>query len=377
MAHSWRMALGGVLIAATGTAGSADSHPAEREALIWRLRPGDDATPRLAYVARLAAGAVAPREGGVVPAGPGRVEIRRSLREVTPVIAGRDLFTFPVVPVQPPRPEVPARFARAGFIDALRTRAGAAVSESFTADPPKHEHYYGLWSAWTATGFEGRAINFWDVRAGTGRVRCEGVDQVWEGHWAGGFTAVNTLLDETVSPPRPVLRETWRVVVYRMPLDAPYDLFDLSLHQACATASPVALREYRYGGLGLKLPAAFDVAAARLMVSDGAVDRAGANHTRQRWIYFGGAGPDGQAGVAVLVHPASFRAPQPVRVHPQTPFVCFTPQAAGEWEITPAAPYRAHYRIVVLDGAPERARLERLWQAFASVPPPADPAGGA
>ena len=34
------------------------------------------------------------------------------------------------------------------------------------------------------------------------------------------------------------------------------------------------------------------------------------------------------AGLAALVHPENFRAPQPVRVHPNEPFVCIAPERA-------------------------------------------------
>jgi hypothetical protein len=105
------------------------------------------------------------------------------------------------------------------------------------------------------------------------------------------------------------------------------------------------------------------------MVSNGETDRAKANQAALRWIYMGGLFNGRQAGLAVLAHPTNFRAPEPVRLHPQTAYFVFSPASTGEFKITPAQPYQAHYRVVVFDGPPERERLERLWQAFASVPP--------
>jgi len=366
-------------------------YPAEREAVIVREPAGRRAvsgrsgTPftqelpdgsRLVLIPRVDAGTgTVAAPSGARPAGTRDfgARWRRDGGAHVAVVGGQDVFAFHEDTVPPPRPDIDPVFARSGFIDGIRTRSGLVVSQAFPRLPVNHEHLYGLWSAWTATEFEGRAMNFWDVKGGTGRIRCEEVSGLWDGMLAAGLTAVNVYYDRTVAPERAALRETWRVVSYALPDEFAYRLFDVSLHQVCATASPVRLKEYRYSGFAMRYPDAFYGDAALFMVASGETDRVKANHTRQRWVYMGGLLDGRQGGVALLSHPANFRAPEMVRLHPKTPFFCFSPSSAGDWEITPNQPYRAHYRVVVLDGPPDRAQLDRLWHAFASVPPAAAP----
>ena len=374
------MGMGCISPALAATTPHLQPHSADREALLWRTAgavPTGMASQRLpdgttlAYVPRLAAGQTSAPNSN---AGSTASEVRwKTVHGAMHAMLGNhDLLAFHGTPVAPPRPDVPEIYTRSGFIDPIRTRAGVVVTESFSKMPPKHEHYYGLWSAWTATEFEGRPINFWDVRGGNSKVRCREVGKTWAGPIAGGFTAVNEFTDLSVSPGKPVLNETWHVVAYAIAPDAPYALFDISLHQTCATSSPVTFKQYRYGGMAIKFPEAIHQ-ATKFMVSTGETDREKANHTRQRWVYMGGTIDGREAGIALLSHPQNFRAPETVRLHPQTPFFCFSPATPGEFELTPDKPYQADFRVVVLDGVPDRSQIDRLWNAFASVPPPAAP----
>jgi hypothetical protein len=78
---------------------------------------------------------------------------------------------------------------------------------------------------------------------------------------------------------------------------------------------------------------------------------------------------DGQpAGVGILCHPQNFRAPQPMRIHPNEPFFCYAPSQLGKWEIAPGQKYVSRYRFVVSDGPPDPAELNRLWNDYANPP---------
>jgi hypothetical protein len=96
-------------------------------------------------------------------------------------------------------------------------------------------------------------MSFWDVRQGTTQIRCSGVSEIWDGPVAAGFTAENIYYDRTISPEKAALRETWKVITYAMPDEYAYNLFDVSLHQVCASSSPVTLKEYRYSGFAVRL----------------------------------------------------------------------------------------------------------------------------
>lgn len=74
------------------------------------------------------------------------------------------------------------------------------------------------------------------------------------------------------------------------------------------------------------------------------------------------------AGITVLCHPKNFRAPQPVRLNPTEPFVCFAPQQEGEMEIKPGSPYISRYRLIIADGKPGMETAEAWWKEYAEKP---------
>jgi hypothetical protein len=141
-------------------------------------------------------------------------------------------------------------------------------------------------------------------------------------------------------------------------------MFDLVSTQDLATAGPLILPEYRYGGIGFRghrqwLPKD----NCDFLTSEGK-DRSNGHGTRARWCHIGGR-IDGQlAGIAILDHPANFRAPQAMRINPDQPFFCYSPSLIGDWKIEPGKPYVSRYRFIVYDGAPDRAELDRLWIEF-------------
>jgi hypothetical protein len=67
----------------------------------------------------------------------------------------------------------------------------------------------------------------------------------------------------------------------------------------------------------------------------------------------------------MLGHPANLRAPQPVRMYPDEPFLNFAPTRSGRLDLALGHPYIARYRFITLDGAPNVALFERLWRDYA------------
>ena len=51
---------------------------------------------------------------------------------------------------------------------------------------------------------------------------------------------------------------------------------------------------------------------------------------------------------------------RPVRLHPDKPYFVYSPPVLGEFAITPDQPYRARYRLMIHDGLPDAALLDRL-----------------
>jgi hypothetical protein len=260
-----------------------------------------------------------------------------------------------------------AKYQRGGYIHPLFTPAGKLVTDDY---PPKHKHHHGVWSPWTKTQFEGRTPDFWNMGDGTGTVEPIGVGATWGGPVAGGFTATHRFIDLSAQPqPKAALDEAWNVVVYR-PLKgkATYHVFDWQTTQTCASASPLILPKYHYGGLGFRGNREWDGKENCNFLTSEGKDRSNGNETRGTWCHVGGQVDGAPAGVAILCHPENFRAPQPMRLHPDEPFFCYAPSQLGDWAIEPGKPYVARYRFVVADGAPDKAEIERLYNDYANPP---------
>ena len=74
------------------------------------------------------------------------------------------------------------------------------------------------------------------------------------------------------------------------------------------------------------------------------------------------------AGVAILDSPSNFRFPQPVRLHPNKPYFCFSPMVDDEFAITRGHPYVSRYRLYIHDGPPDPEAIERVWHDYAEPP---------
>ncbi|RYD38229.1 MAG: hypothetical protein EOP87_01955 [Verrucomicrobiaceae bacterium] len=103
-----------------------------------------------------------------------------------------------------------------------------------------------------------------------------------------------------------------------------------------------------------------------LLTSENLADRQKANGQPARWISMtGGVEGGGKATITILSHPENFRAPQPVRIHPNEPFISFAPQTNGAMSIKPGETYKARYRFIVSDGGADAKLIEQLWQDYA------------
>lgn len=278
----------------------------------------------------------------------------------------RQLMAYQAEPGELPRANIKKVFTRGGYLHPLVTPSGRIVTDDF---PTNHIHHHGVWWAWTHTGFEGRTPDFWNMGDGKGRVEFEALDGMWSGAVQGGLRARHRFVDLTSGRPQVVLNETWQVTAYAPKPGSSYWMFDLVSEQQCATGAALTLPKYHYGGIGLRGNGAWNgEGKAFFLTSDGETDRVKGNTSRGRWCDMGGLVDGARAGVAVLCHPGNFRAPQPMRLHPTEPFFCFAPQQAGDMAIKPGEKYVSRYRLVVHDGPPDRAELDRLWNDFAHPP---------
>jgi hypothetical protein len=285
------------------------------------------------------------------------VELRSQDRLMARYLAGPGEF---------PRPGIPETFRRGGYLHPILTPSGRPITDDY---PPNHIHHHGFWTAWTRTEWDGRRPDFWNMGQGTGRVDFSSLVSVTQGPVFAGFRSRQVFTDLTTNPAQTVLEEEWMVRAYRPTADAEFFLIDVESTQTTVGDGPLRLPKYHYGGFGYRGPWGWNgPTQARYLDSNGVTDRKDGHATRVRWFWLGGTVNHGLAGLAMLGHPDNFRAPQPLRVHPTEPFVCWSPSQLGDWQIARDQPHVARYRLVPMDGEPDAALLDRLWHDFAEPP---------
>ena len=279
---------------------------------------------------------------------------------------GKRVFTYQGGEGALPRPDIDPVYKRGGYIHPVFSPGGHLVTDHY---PPNHLHQHGIWAPWTKTEFEGRTPDFWNMGQRKGTVEFVKFGPRWSGGPVqAGFQMEHRFVDLTAPEPKVALNETWTVIAYHVP-NAAYFVFDLVSTQQCAGASPLKLPKYHYGGLGFRGNWGWNGAKKTFfLTSNGETNRVKANETRGNWCHIGGEVDGFLTGVAILSHPGNFRSPQPMRVHPTEPFFCFAPSQLGDWLIDPGKAYVARYRFVVMDGPPDKAKIDQVWEAYAHPP---------
>ncbi|MDZ7690936.1 MAG: PmoA family protein [Balneolaceae bacterium] len=256
-------------------------------------------------------------------------------------------------------------YRRGGYIHPVYSPNGTQLTNHL--DTTVHTHHYGIWAAWTSTQFQGRTPDFWNIQDKTAEVaRGDSVDLKWEGPVHGGIVTKNFHVDISAPAPVVALNEEWEVRIFQNSAD--YHLFDVTLTHSANTLHPLILPQYHYGGMAFRGHQQWnDPANVTFLTSEGH-GRDSANETRARWSHMGGVVDGATAGIAVLGHPENYRAPQPIRIHPQTPYFTYAPMQLGNMVIEPGDPYIMQYRYVTYDGDPDPELLNRLWNDYAYPP---------
>jgi hypothetical protein len=262
--------------------------------------------------------------------------------------------------VVPPPQKVEPHFARSGYLHPVWSPGGAVVSNDY---PLNHKHHHGIWFPWTNTVYEGRKVDFWNMGDKKGKVEAVGLDATFDGPVSAGFRARHRFLD-LIAPggPKEALKETWAVTVWNS--KGPF-LFDLESVQTCAGASPLQLVKYHYGGMGFRGSIEWEKKEGATYLSSEGKTRADGNGTPSRWCTLSGKVGGATTTIVFYGHPANFRAPQHMRLHPDEPFFCYCPAVTGDFSIEPGTPYVSRYRFSVHDGAVTKEEAERIWRDYA------------
>jgi len=294
----------------------------------------------------------------------GGVEVTRVQNRLEIKIRGKQVFSFVAKPGSLPSPDIKPVFLRGGYIHPVYTPKGKIVTDDYPSD---HYHHHGIWFAWTKTEFEGKHPDFWNVGDRTGRIDFEKVGKTVSGAVYGEFTSFQKYVALTGEAPKTVLNEDWDVRVYNVGSE-PYYIFDIVATQENASTSPLILEEYRYGGMGVRGNREWkDKTKVSFLTSEGKT-RDDGNATHARWCHIGGTVEGQLVGIAVLDHPSNFRAPEPLRIHPDDPYFNYAPSQMGRFQIDPGKKFVMRYRFVVSDGPPDAKLLDRLWNDYANPP---------
>jgi hypothetical protein len=333
------------------------------------------------------AGPVSGNSGGGVDVVPGDGSlnlIAKPAANISPQVTSL-IATYQMTPGLVPAGTSEA-FAHGAHLHPVYSPSGKLLTANH---PPDHPHQRGIWMSWTKTEFGQGHPDFWNMgkdKSGelTGEIRFDKLLNHWGGPVHGGFTSTHRWLDHTSGAERDVLLETWDLKAYHLPghpdTGAANDkekvqtaapgifLLDLTSTQAVSGNEPLKLPKYHYGGLGVRGSALWDAVDKVTMLTSSGHDRKTGDATKARWVWLGGEVEGTPTGITVLIHPDNFRFPQPLRLNPKNPQICVAPSADGDWSIEPGKPLVLKYRIVLMDGKPDAAELERLWIDYAQPP---------
>jgi hypothetical protein len=283
-------------------------------------------------------------------------------------VGQRPVLSYHHAIMEPPAGQNPL-FRRSGFIHPLNSPAGVVLT---TIHPADHIHHMGIWNAWTMTEFEGRKVDFWNLREGQGTVRFTRFESTTSGPVFGGFRAhlehvnLNAPGGEKVA-----LNELLDVRVWNVGgPDKGGWLVDWTSTQTCATDSPLVLPQYRYGGFAFRGTEHWKGDASELLTSEGRTRR-DSHATRSRWCLIQGATAAAPAGIILMSHPENREHPEPMRTWPEASnhqFFNYCPIQQKAWKLEPGNNYTFRYRLYAFDGRTAADQAERIWHDFGNPP---------
>lgn len=271
--------------------------------------------------------------------------------------SGKPVLSYHLETVQPPAGMDPV-YARSGFIHPLYSPSGKVLTDDF---PVGHAHQHAVFSAWTRTTFKHEMVDFWNQHKGTGTAEHVRLRSVSPDSFTADLRQVSLKKGKAID-------EQWTVAVRETE-----DTFivDVDIDQRCATDEEIYLHQYLYGGFGLRASAHWNqedqaryTGPMKVLTGEGVTNVEESNHTRPRWVAVHGIIEGDSAGFVVMDHPANFRYPQPVRVHPEMPYFVFTPVQLESFILKPGFSYRARYRIVTFDGEPDSKKIEQWYEDY-------------
>ena len=295
------------------------------------------------------------------------LELREDDNVIRVTLRGKPVLEY--VKTEKPVPErISQHFRRSGYIHPVYSPKGQEVTGDFPSD---HAHQHALFFAWTRSTFDGKKVDFWNQAKQLAGVGFQEVVNVRREEKQVAFSVKHAFTVGTGDERVDALYEIWTVTVHLTPDD--HFLFDIESVQQCASEKPLILEKYHYGGMALrgniewlkeKGDHSIKPGDLRFLTSDGK-DRWDGNHTRPNWVAMSGSLDGRETTIAVMCNPKNFRFPQPVRLHPNKPYFCFSPMVTAPFKIEPGQKYVSRYRYLVTSEAADPKIINRHWRRFA------------
>ncbi|MCZ6674893.1 MAG: PmoA family protein [Verrucomicrobia bacterium] len=289
------------------------------------------------------------------------LSIRESDTQITISRDGQTVLVYHKALMPPPEGQ-PAYFKRSGFIHPIHAPSGGVVTGIHPSD---HIHHMGLWHAWVNTMHNGRKLDFWNLKEEQATIRYAETLKVVEGNNRVGFVVRqhHVALAKDGMPEEVILEEDFTISVrFRQ---GAY-LIDHKTVQTNVTEYPLEFPAYRYGGpLAYRSPFNWDKENSDYLTSEG-MDRTNGHETRGRWCAMYGPTELGDATVIIMGHPNNHDAPQRMRIWPTGKiFFNYVPIQEYPWSLEPGKPSEMNFRIIVVDGKPDKQKIERAWNSYA------------
>jgi len=249
---------------------------------------------------------------------------------------------------------------RTGYIHPLYTPKG----EQLTATHPKdHIHHLGLWHAWTHTQYDGKVIDFWNLKKAQGTVRFVQINWKNEG---------SVLSGTSVQQAHVILREKEEVALndtftfYSWKPDEKGYLLDYISVQSPANNKSIILGPYRYSSFVYRARLDWGKKNCDYLTSDGN-QRENANFTTPRWCRIEGKTPNDSAGILFMTTPTNPHYPEPIRTWSKQKGIFFNINPVQRKAITlqPGESLCLKYRMYIYDGTLSAEECETLWQDYA------------
>ncbi len=228
-------------------------------------------------------------------------------------------------------------------------------------DPVTHSHHNSIW----ISHHDVNGVSFWDDR-GMGRIVVQRAEQFEDGDEEAAVLTVAQWRAEGVV----LLNERRRTAIHLLPDREWLLLIDLQLEPG--GTNDVTFGKTLFGLVGVRMAKTIGVhdGGGTIRNSEGGVNEKGVLWKSARWVdYAGPITSTAREGITLMDHPSNPNHPTVFHVRDDGWMGASLTYDGGR-VLKPSAPLRLRYGLYVHTGVPDRATIQRRWEAFAKAPLP-------